>query len=428
MNAELLEAPSMELVRLATTGSVDDGKSTLIGRLLYDSKQIFQDQMEAIEEASRRRGTDYVDLALLTDGLRAEREQGITIDVAYRYFATPKRKFVLADTPGHIQYTRNMVTGASTADIALILVDARHGVIEQTRRHSFLASLLQVPHLVLCVNKMDLVGWDQGRYDEIVDDFRGFASRLDIHDLRFVPVSALEGDNVVDESDRMPWYNGPSVLHLLEDIHIGSDRNLIDCRFPVQYVIRPHTLENQDYRGYAGTIAGGVWKPGDEVVVLPSGFESTIASIDTADGPVESAMPPMAVTLRLADDIDIGRGDMISRRHNRPTVGQDLDAMVCWMAEDRSLKPGMKLAVKHTTRWARTIVKDLQYRLDVNTLHRDENAEELVLNEIGRVSLRTTQPLFFDDYRRNRETGSFILVDEATNNTVGAGMITGASV
>jgi bifunctional enzyme CysN/CysC len=415
------------LVRLATTGSVDDGKSTLIGRLLYDSKQIFQDQMEAIEEASRRRGTDYVDLALLTDGLRAEREQGITIDVAYRYFATPKRKFVLADTPGHIQYTRNMVTGASTADIALILVDARHGVIEQTRRHSFLASLLQVPHLVLCVNKMDLVGWDQGRYDEIVDDFRGFASRLDIHDLRFVPVSALEGDNVVDESDRMPWYNGPSVLHLLEDIHIGSDRNLIDCRFPVQYVIRPHTLENQDYRGYAGTIAGGVWKPGDEVVVLPSGFESTIASIDTADGPVESAMPPMAVTLRLADDIDIGRGDMISRRHNRPTVGQDIDAMVCWMAEDRSLKPGMKLAVKHTTRWARTIVKDLQYRLDVNTLHRDENAEELVLNEIGRVSLRTTQPLFFDDYRRNRETGSFILVDEATNNTVGAGMITGAS-
>jgi bifunctional enzyme CysN/CysC len=383
--------------------------------------------MEAIEEASRRRGTDYVDLALLTDGLRAEREQGITIDVAYRYFATPKRKFVLADTPGHIQYTRNMVTGASTADIALILVDARHGVIEQTRRHSFLASLLQVPHLVLCVNKMDLVGWDQGRYDEIVDDFRGFASRLDIHDLRFVPVSALEGDNVVDESDRMPWYNGPSVLHLLEDIHIGSDRNLIDCRFPVQYVIRPHTLENQDYRGYAGTIAGGVWKPGDEVVVLPSGFESTIASIDTADGPVESAMPPMAVTLRLADDIDIGRGDMISRRHNRPTVGQDIDAMVCWMAEDRSLKPGMKLAVKHTTRWARTIVKDLQYRLDVNTLHRDENAEELVLNEIGRVSLRTTQPLFFDDYRRNRETGSFILVDEATNNTVGAGMITGAS-
>ncbi|MGH8911472.1 MAG: sulfate adenylyltransferase subunit 1, partial [Acidimicrobiia bacterium] len=363
----VVEAPSMELVRLATTGSVDDGKSTLIGRLLYDSKQIFQDQMDAIEEASRRRGTDYVDLALLTDGLRAEREQGITIDVAYRYFATPKRKFVLADTPGHIQYTRNMVTGASTADIALILVDARHGVLEQTRRHSFLASLLQVPHLVLCVNKMDLVGWDQARYDEIVDDFRGFASRLNIHDLRFVPISALEGDNVVDESDRMPWYNGPSVLHLLEDIHIGSDRNLIDCRFPVQYVIRPHTLEHQDYRGYAGTIAGGVWKPGDEIVVLPSGFESTIASIDTADGPVETAVPPMAVTMRLTDNIDIGRGDMISRRNNRPQVGQDIDAMVCWMTESSTLKPGMKLAIKHTTRWARTIVKDIQYRLDVNT-------------------------------------------------------------
>ncbi|HJR93349.1 MAG TPA: sulfate adenylyltransferase subunit CysN, partial [Acidimicrobiia bacterium] len=425
MTTETIEAPAMELVRLATTGSVDDGKSTLIGRLLYDSKQIFQDQLEAIEEASRRRGTDYVDLALLTDGLRAEREQGITIDVAYRYFATPKRKFVLADTPGHIQYTRNMVTGASTADIALILVDARHGVIEQTRRHSFLASLLQVPHLVLCVNKMDLVGWDQSRYEEIVDDFRGFASRLDIHDLRFVPISALEGDNVVDESDRMPWYNGPSVLHLLEDIHIGSDRNMIDCRFPVQYVIRPHTLEHQDYRGYAGTIAAGVWKPGDEVVVLPSGFESTIASIDTADGPLETAAPPMAVTLRLADDLDIGRGDMISRRNNRPHVGQDIDAMVCWMAEGQALKPGTKLAIKHTTRWARTIVKDLQYRLDVNTLHRDEEAEQLDLNEIGRISLRTTQPLFFDEYRRNRETGSFILVDEATNNTVAAGMITG---
>jgi bifunctional enzyme CysN/CysC len=424
---DTIAAPSMELVRLATTGSVDDGKSTLIGRLLYDSKQIFQDQMEHVAKVSHDRGQDVPDLALLTDGLRAEREQGITIDVAYRYFATPKRKFVLADTPGHIQYTRNMVTGASTADIALILVDARHGVIEQTRRHSFLASLLQVPHLVLCVNKMDLVAWDQGRYEEIVDDFRGFASRLEIHDLRFVPISALEGDNVVDESDRMPWYNGPSVLHLLEDIHIGSDRNMIDCRFPVQYVIRPHTLEHQDYRGYAGTIAGGVWKPGDEVVVLPSGFESTIASIDTADGPVETAIPPMAVTLRLTDDIDIGRGDMISRRNNRPHVGQDIDAMVCWMTEDLTLKPGMKLAIKHTTRWARTIVRDLQYRLDVNTLHRDEDATELVLNEIGRISLRTTQPLFFDDYRRNRETGSFILVDEATNNTVAAGMITGTS-
>ena len=415
----------MELVRLATTGSVDDGKSTLIGRLLFDSKLIFQDQLDAIEEASKRRGTDYVDLALLTDGLRAEREQGITIDVAYRYFATPKRKFVLADTPGHIQYTRNMVTGASTANIALILVDARTGVIEQTRRHSFIASLLQVPHLVLCVNKMDLVDWDKDRYDEIVDDFRRFAARLQIHDLRFVPISALMGDNVVDESANMPWYTGPSVLHLLEEIHIGSDRNLIDVRLPVQYVIRPHTLEHQDYRGYAGTVAGGVLKPGDDVVVLPSGFESKIASIDTYDGPVDEAVPPMAVTVRLEDDIDISRGDMICRPNNRPHTGQDIDAMVCWLADSPTLRPGMKLAVKHTTRWARAIVKDLQYELDVNTLHRDESAESLELNEIGRVSLRTTQPLFFDEYRRNRLTGSLLLVDEATNNTIGAGMITG---
>jgi len=421
----IADSREMELVRLATTGSVDDGKSTLIGRLLFDSKQIFQDQMDAIEEASRRRGTDYVDLALLTDGLRAEREQGITIDVAYRYFATPKRKFVLADTPGHIQYTRNMVTGASNADIALILVDARHGVIEQTRRHSFLASLLQVPHLVLCVNKMDLVDWSQERYEEIVDDFRQFASRLAIHDLRFVPVSALLGDNIVDESDNMPWYNGPSVLHLLEDIHVGSDRNMIDCRFPVQYVIRPHTLEHQDYRGYAGRIAGGVWKAGDDVVVLPSGFESTIASIDTHDGPVDEAAPPMSVTIRLADEMDVSRGDMICRPNNRPHSGQDIDAMVCWMTDTPVLKPGMKLAVKHTTRWARAIVRDLQYRLDINSLHRDETSGSLTLNEIGRISLRTTQPLFFDEYRRNRTTGSLILVDEATNNTIGAGMILG---
>ncbi len=427
MAQTIADPKNMELVRLATTGSVDDGKSTLIGRLLFDSKQIFQDQLDAIEEASRRRGTDYVDLALLTDGLRAEREQGITIDVAYRYFATPKRKFVLADTPGHIQYTRNMVTGASNADIALILVDARHGVIEQTRRHAFLASLLQVPHLVLCVNKMDLVDWSEERYEEIVADFRHFASRLSIHDLRFVPVSALLGDNVVDESDRMPWYSGPSVLHLLEEIHIGSDRNMIDCRFPVQYVIRPHTLEHQDYRGYAGTIAGGVWKPGDEVIVLPSGFESTIASIDTADGSLEEAYPEMAVVMRLADDIDISRGDMIARPHNRPIVGQDIEAMVCWMTEAPVLREGMKLSIKHTTRWAKTIVKDLQYRLDVNTLHRDEDAETLELNEIGRVSLRTTVPILYDNYQRNRTTGSFILVEEANNNTVGAGMILGRS-
>ncbi len=418
----------MELVRLATTGSVDDGKSTLIGRLLYDTKQIFEDQMEAIEEASRRRGTDYVDLALLTDGLRAEREQGITIDVAYRYFATPKRKFVLADTPGHVQYTRNMVTGASTADIALILIDARKGILEQTRRHSFIASLLQVPHLVLCVNKMDLVDYSEERYDELVEEFRQFATRLDITDLRFVPVSALVGDNIVDESLNTPWYKGPSVLHLLEDIHVGSDRNMIDCRFPVQYVIRPHTMEHQDYRGYAGQIQGGVFKKGDEVIVLPAGFTTRIASIDTFDGPVEEAAPPASVVIRLEDEIDISRGDMICRPHNQPHVGQDLDAMVCWLSDTATLRPGAKYAIKHTSRWARAMVKDVQYRLNINTLHRDEEADSIGLNEIGRIRLRTTVPMFFDEYRRNRDTGSFILVDEATNNTVGAGMITGPAV
>ncbi len=418
----------MELVRLATAGSVDDGKSTLIGRLLFDTKQIFQDQLEAIEEASRRRGSDYVDLALLTDGLRAEREQGITIDVAYRYFATPKRKFVLADTPGHIQYTRNMVTGASTADIALVLIDARKGVLEQTKRHSIITSLLRVPHLVVCVNKMDLVGYDQEVYEKIVADYQEFAARLDIHDLRFVPVSALKGDNIVEESDKMPWYRGQSVLHLLEDIYVASDRNLIDCRFPVQYVIRPHTMEHQDFRGYAGQVIGGVFKPGDDVMVLPSGFESTIASIDTADGPVGEAIPPMSVVIRLANEIDISRGDMICRPNNRPQSGQDIDAMICWLAESYTLRPGNKYAIKHTTRWARAMVKDLQYRLDVNSGHRESDAESLELNEIGRISLRTTVPLFFDEYRRNRETGSFILVDESTNNTVGAGMILGAPV
>ncbi|KAA3638939.1 MAG: sulfate adenylyltransferase subunit CysN [Armatimonadetes bacterium] len=415
----------MELVRLATTGSVDDGKSTLIGRMLYDTKQIFEDQMEAVEEASERRGTDYVDLALLTDGLRAEREQGITIDVAYRYFATPKRKFVLADTPGHIQYTRNMVTGASTADIALVLVDARLGVLEQTRRHSFIASLLRVPHLVLCVNKMDLVDYSEERYNEIVAEFKDFATRLDIHDLRFVPISALVGDNVVDESDRMPWYTGPSVLHLLEDIYIASDRNMIDVRFPVQYVVRPHRMDHQDYRGYAGTVAGGVLKPGDDVVVLPSGFASTIKAIDTYDGPVAEAVPPMSVTIRLEDDLDISRGDMICRPHNRPEYGQDIDAMICWLSDTASLRPGGKYAIKHTTRWARALVTDLQYRMNITTLHREEGIDSLELNEIGRVRLRTTQPLFYDPYRQNRETGSFILVDEDTNATVGAGMITG---
>lgn len=411
-----------ELLRLATAGSVDDGKSTLIGRLLYDTKSIFEDQLDAVERTSRARGDEYTNLALLTDGLRAEREQGITIDVAYRYFATPKRKFIIADTPGHIQYTRNMVTGASTANLALILVDARNGIVEQSRRHAFLASLLRVPHIVVCVNKMDLVGYDQTVFEELKAEFRAFATKLDISDLTFVPVSALHGDNVVTRSANMPWYEGTSLLHHLEDLHIASDRNLIDVRFPVQYVIRPMSDAHHDYRGYAGMIAGGVLKPGDEVVVLPSGFTSTIAGIDTFDGPVDEAFPPMSVTVRLADDVDVSRGDMICRPHNQPTVSQDVEAMVCWMV-DQPLLPNAKLAIKHTTRNVRAVVRDLQYRLDVNTLHRDETAESLKLNEIGRVTLRTTQPLFFDEYRRNRTTGSFILIDEATNTTAGAGMI-----
>jgi bifunctional enzyme CysN/CysC len=417
----------MEMLRFATAGSVDDGKSTLIGRLLYDSKAIFEDQFESIERTSRDRGDEYTNLALLTDGLRAEREQGITIDVAYRYFATPKRKFIIADTPGHVQYTRNMVTGASTADLALVLVDARNGVVEQSRRHAFLASLLRVPHLVLCVNKMDLVDYDRDTFEGIKDDFRSFATKLDVHDLSFIPISALQGDNVVNRSANMPWYEGASLLHHLEEVFIASDRNLIDARFPVQYVIRPMSDDHHDYRGYAGTVAGGVLKPGDEVVVLPSGFTSTIASIDTADGPVEEAFSPMSVTIRLTDDLDISRGDMICRPHNQPHVGQDIDAMVCWMSDHARLAPNTKYHIKHTTRTARALVKGLQYRLDVNTLHRDHDAQTLDLNEIGRVSLRTTQPLFFDDYRRNRDTGSFILIDEAANTTVAAGMIMGPS-
>jgi bifunctional enzyme CysN/CysC len=415
----------MELLRFATAGSVDDGKSTLIGRLLYDSKAIFEDQLESVERTSRQRGDEYTNLALLTDGLRAEREQGITIDVAYRYFATPQRKFIIADTPGHIQYTRNMVTGASTADLALVLIDARKGILEQSRRHAFLASLLRVPHLVLCVNKMDLVDYDQGRFDAIKSEFRHFATKLDVTDLTFIPISALHGDNVVTRSSNMPWYEGTSLLHHLEEVHIASDRNLIDARFPVQYVIRPMSDEHHDYRGYAGTVAGGVLKPGDEVIVLPSGFTSRIRSIDTADGPVAEAFDPMSVTITLTDDIDVSRGDMICRPHNQPHVGQDIDAMVCWMTEQGTLDPGRKYHLKHTTRAVRALVKGLQYRLDVNTLHRDHDARGLALNEIGRISLRTTQPLFYDDYRRNRETGSFILIDEATNNTFAAGMILG---
>ncbi len=413
----------MELLRFATAGSVDDGKSTLIGRLLYDSKSIFEDQLESIEQTSASRGDGSVDLALLTDGLRAEREQGITIDVAHRYFATPRRKFIIGDTPGHIQYTRNMVTGASTADLTIVLIDARHGVIEQSRRHAFIATLLRIPHIVVAINKMDLVDWDQDRFEEIRADFTDFATKLDAPDLTFIPMSALLGDNVVDRSANMAWYEGSTLLHHLEEVHISSDRNLVDVRFPVQYVIRPQTAEHPDYRGYAGSVAGGILKPGDGVVVLPSGFESKIASIDTADGPVDEAFAPMAVTVTLTDDIDISRGDMICRPHNQPEVNQDIDAMVCWMSDSAVLRPGQKLALKHTTKWVRAMVKDLQYRLDINTLHRDEDATELGLNEIGRVRLRTTQPLFHDEYKRNRLTGSFILVDETTNVTVAAGMI-----
>ena len=416
-------ARNMDLLRFATAGSVDDGKSTLIGRLLFDTKSLFTDQLEAVEAVSAARGDEYTNLALLTDGLRAEREQGITIDVAYRYFATPRRKFIIADTPGHIQYTRNMVTGASTADLALILVDARKGLVEQSRRHAFLTSLLRVPHLVLCINKMDLVGWDKAVYDKIADEFTSFAAKLEITDLTIIPVSALEGDNIASRSDKSPWYEGPSLLHHLEHVHIASDRNLVDVRFPVQYVIRPQSTTVTDYRGYAGQVASGVLKPGDEVMVLPSGLTSTISAIDTADGPVTEAFPPMSVTVRLADEIDISRGDLICRPHNAPAVAQDIEAMICWMDETAPLRVGGKYAIKHTTRTARTVVRGLQYRLDVNTLHRDEEAGELALNEIGRVKLRTTVPLLADEYRRNRTTGGFILIDESSNRTVGAGMI-----
>jgi bifunctional enzyme CysN/CysC len=416
-------AHRMDLLRFATAGSVDDGKSTLIGRLLYDTKTIFEDQLAAVEAVSSARGDEYTNLALLTDGLRAEREQGITIDVAYRYFATPRRKFIIADTPGHIQYTRNMVTGASTADLALILVDARKGLVEQSRRHAFLCSLLRVPHLVLCVNKMDLVDYSQSVYETIANEFTSFAAKLDAPDLTVIPISALHGDNIVSRSDNMPWYEGPSLLHHLEHVHIASDRNLVDVRFPVQHVIRPQSSRYPDYRGYAGQVASGIMKPGDEVMVLPSGFTSRIAAIDTADGPVEEAFPPMSVTVRLETEIDISRGDLICRPNNAPSAAQNIEAMVCWMDETRPLVVGNKYAIKHTTRSARAIVRDLQYRLDVNTLHRDEEAKALSLNEIGRVTLRTTLPLLADEYRRNRTTGGFVIIDEATNRTVAAGMI-----
>ena len=411
-----------DLLRFTTAGSVDDGKSTLIGRLLYDSKTIFEDQLEMVQQASNRKGLDHIDLSLLTDGLRSEREQGITIDVAYRYFATPKRKFIIADTPGHIQYTRNMVTGASTANLALILIDARKGVIEQTSRHSFIASLLRIPHLIVCVNKMDLVDYDQAVYDEIVSDYKAFASKLDVQDIQFVPISALHGDNVVNRSKKMQWYQGSTLLNLLETVHISSDHNHIDCRMPVQYVIRPHSDEFHDYRGYAGRIAGGVFKPGDNVVVLPSGFQSKIKSIDTFDGKVAEAFAPMSVSITLEDDIDVSRGDMIARPNNQPTVSQEVDLMLCWL-DNSPLNTRSKYILRHTSNEVRAMVKDIRYKVDVNTLHRNEEDLEVKMNDIARVKLRLAKPIFSDSYAKNRNTGSIILIDEATNNTVASGMV-----
>lgn len=412
----------MDLLRFSTAGSVDDGKSTLIGRLLYDSKAIFDDQYEAIKRSSEQRGEEYINLALLTDGLRAEREQGITIDVAYRYFSTPKRKFIIADTPGHIQYTRNMVTGASTANLAVVLIDARKGMVEQSRRHLFIASLLQIPHVVVCINKMDLVNYDPEVFEKICRECSDFSAKLQTIDVRFIPISALKGDNVVNRSTNMPWYEGPTLLYLLETIHIASDYNHIDCRFPVQYVIRPNNDEFHDYRGYAGRICGGVWKCGDEVTVLPSGFSSTITAIDTADGTLNEAFAPMSVTIRLDDDLDVSRGDMIVRTTNLPHISQDIELMICWLGRNKMNLRG-KYAIKHTTKDARCVISSIKYKININTLHRIEDVHEIGMNDIARISIRTTQPLFYDSYRRNRNTGSLILIDETSNETVAAGMI-----
>jgi len=412
----------MELLRFTTAGSVDDGKSTLIGRLLYDSKSIFEDQLESIKISSINRGFEHVNLALLTDGLRAEREQGITIDVAYRYFATPKRKFIIADTPGHVQYTRNMVTGASTANLALILVDSRKGMIEQTKRHAFIASLLGIPHLVICVNKMDLVDYREDVFEKIKSDLQAFASKLNIQDIQFIPICALHGDNVVDKSKNMPWYGGATLMYLLETIHIGSDLNLVDCRFPVQYVIRPQSTEYHDYRGYAGRIAGGIYKPGERVMILPSGFNTYIKDIDGPEGKIKEAFAPMSVIIRLENELDVSRGDMIVRENNVPEISQDLDIMLCWMSPEK-LKVNGKYAIKHTTRDARCIVRNVLYKIEVNTLHRNQVDKEVGMNDIARISLRTTKPFFFDKYKLNRTIGSVILINEATNDTVGAGII-----
>lgn len=409
-------------MRFTTCGSVDDGKSTLIGRLLMDTKNILDDQMQAIKSSSLKKGFEGIDLSLLTDGLKAEREQGITIDVAYRYFTTLKRKFIIADTPGHVQYTRNMVTGASTANLALVLVDARKGMVEQTCRHAFIASLLRIPHMVVCINKMDLVDYDQETYEKIVEDFRMFSSRLDIQDIQFIPISAKHGDNVVSRSDKMPWYEGTTLMFHLENVHISSDLNHIDCRFPVQYIIRPQMDAHHDYRGYAGRIASGVFRKGDKVVVFPSGFTTTIKSIDCAGKNVEEAFAPMSVSINLEDDLDISRGDMIVRENNIPRSGQDLEIMLCWLNE-KKLNPNTSYILRHTTREIRAFIKGIRYKIDITNLRRMENETSLSMNDIGRVQLRTTQPLIYDSYRRNRNTGSLILIDERTNETVGAGMI-----
>lgn len=412
-----------ELLRFTTAGSVDDGKSTLIGRLLYDSKSIFQDQYEQIERVSERRGEEGVNLALLTDGLKSEREQGITIDVAYRYFATPKRKFIIADTPGHIQYTRNMVTGASSANVALILIDARNGVVEQTRRHAIIASLLQIPHVVVCINKMDLVDFDQSAYNKIQNDFEKFAAKLDVVDVHFIPISALLGDNVVNRSDKTPWYDGPTLMYYLENVHIASDENFIDCRFPVQFVIRPYNDDYHDYRGYAGRMAGGVLKQGDEVMLLPSGFTSKIKTINGPAGEQKEAFPPESVTILLEDNYDLSRGDMIVRPNNKPDVTQDIEVMLVWFDSDKPLQERGKYALLHTTQDVRCVVKEIRYKLNINSLHREKEHDGIQMNDVARVVLRTTKPLFVDSYRNNRITGSLILVDEGTNSTVGAGMI-----
>ncbi|HEY9008802.1 sulfate adenylyltransferase subunit CysN [Ohtaekwangia sp.] len=411
-----------QLLRFTTAGSVDDGKSTLIGRLLYDSKSIFEDQLEAVEASSAKKGFDYVDLSLLTDGLKSEREQGITIDVAYRYFATPKRKFIIADTPGHIQYTRNMVTGASTANLALILIDARKGLVEQTYRHSFIASLLKIPHIIVCVNKMDLVDYNEEVFERIMEEYKAFSSKLEVSDIQFVPISALVGDNVVNRSENMDWYQGATLLHMLETVHIESDHNHIDSRFPVQYVIRPQSKEHHDFRGYAGRVSGGIFRPGEDVLVLPSGFQSKVKDIYFGSEKVEEAFAPMSVTITLEDEIDISRGDIIAKPNNHPQAEQDIDLMLCWMNQ-RPVNLNTKFFVRHTSREVKGVLKEIQYKLDINTLHRAENVDHLTMNDIARVRIRTAQPLLFDSYRKNRITGSVILVDEGTNETVAAGMI-----